>query len=72
MIVPDPSQYEFPTPTELRQMRVAHGYTLKEAANGISVDPETVRRREKNITSPQLHNVRELVQLYKGRGEASD
>jgi len=63
----DPADIDLPTPDQLRELRLIAGLSVAEAAEAMDVHRDTIWHWESGAHSPQLADVRELVELYRDR-----
>lgn len=53
------------TPSEnMKNLRLMHGFSLKEIADKIGCAPNTISNWERGVGSPKMHFVQSLCELY--------
>ncbi|WP_143414707.1 helix-turn-helix transcriptional regulator [Halorubrum sp. SD683] len=70
--VPHPSDYNVPTPEDLRRLREESGLSLRDVAAKVGVNKDSIRRWELGETEPSLGNGRDLLHFYQAEIEEEE
>jgi len=58
------SRYQIPTADELRELRVLAGESIRDTAEALGVDKDTICRWEQGKSSPSIENAQALLEHY--------
>ena len=63
-ITRDPTRFEVPSGSDLRELRLIAGVSLTAAAEQAEVSTETLRRWEREQYEPRVSDCQALLELY--------